>query len=85
MVNGFSGIFMVASVEAVSAVRQTKRDNRRGSDQNLRGKNAEGLFASILEDHAEGGTENSVACRTSSYGRNGRMQNFQYQTREYHY
>ncbi|MCM1092122.1 MAG: hypothetical protein NC413_14910 [Muribaculum sp.] len=65
MVNGFSGIFMVASVEAVSAVRQTKRDNRRSSGQELRGKNAEGLFASILEDHAEDEEEKTVACRTS--------------------
>lgn len=85
MVNGFSGIFLVASVEAVSALRQTRRDTRRDFQQERRGKNAEGFFAGILQDRAEGQGENTVACRTSAYGRNGRMQNFQYQTREYHY
>lgn len=75
MVNGFSSILMVASVEAVSAVGRTRRDKRRDSNQNLHGKNAEGFFAGILEDHAGGEDKNSVTCRTSAYGRNGRVQN----------
>lgn len=84
MVNGFSSIFMVASVTAVSGVSKTKRDERRDANSDSKKKNAERLFASILENSAKE-KANEVDCRTTTYGRDSMMQNFLYQTREYRY
>ena len=85
MVNGFSGIFMVASVAAVSGVNRTGRDERRDAHSDSKKKDAERLFASILEDSAKESKANVVDCRTTTYGRDSMMQNFLYQTREYRY
>lgn len=82
--NGVSGIFMVASVAAVSGVPRTKRDERRGADSHSKGKNAEKLFASILNDSARGDAE-TVDCNTTTYGRDSKLQNYHYQTKEYRY
>lgn len=84
MVNGFSGIFMVASVAAVSGVSKTRSDERRDAYSDSKKRNAEKLFASILEDSAKEKV-NDVDCRTTTYGRDSMMQNFLYQTREYRY
>ncbi|MDE5588896.1 MAG: hypothetical protein K2J60_07105 [Acetatifactor sp.] len=85
MVNGFSSIFMVASVAAVSGVSKTKRDERRDAYSDSKKRNAEKLFASILEDSAKESKADVVDCRTTTYGRDSMMQSFLYQTREYRY
>lgn len=76
---------MVASVAAVSGVYKTGRDERRDAHSGSKKKSAEKLFASILEDSAKENGANAVDCRTTTYGRDSRMQNFLYQTREYRY
>lgn len=76
---------MVASVTAVSGVSKTRRDERRDAHSDSKKKNAEGLFASILEDSAKESRADAVECRTTTYGRDSRVQNFLYQTREYRY
>lgn len=83
MVNGFSGIFMVTSVAAVSGVYKTGRDERR--DAHSGSKKKEKLFASILEESAKENRAEAVDCKTTTYGRDSRMQNYLYQTREYRY
>lgn len=85
MVNGFSGIFMVASVAAVSSVYKTGRDERRDAHSDPKKKNTERLFASILEDSAKENRADAVDCRTTTYGRDSRLQNYLHQTREYRY
>lgn len=85
MANGLSGIFMVASVAAVSGVSKTKRDERRDAHSDLKKKSAEKLFASILEGSVKEKRADAVDCQTTTYGRDSRMQNFLYQTREYRY
>ncbi len=85
MVNGFSGIFMVASVEAVSAAKRTRRDNQRNPYELNQRKDAGGLFAEILEDSAKKAERTVTDCTTTTYGRDSRMQTFLYRTREYHY
>lgn len=82
--NGVSGIFMVASVAAVSGVPRTRRDERRGTDSHSKGKNAEKLFASILSDSAKEKAD-TVDCCTTTYGRDSKVQNYLYQTKEYRY
>lgn len=76
---------MVASVAAVSGVSKTRRDERRDANSDLKKKNAERLFASILEDSVKENRADVVDCRTTTYGRDSKMQNFLYQTREYRY
>ncbi|MCM1193750.1 MAG: hypothetical protein NC123_17975 [Butyrivibrio sp.] len=76
---------MVASVAAVSGVSKTRRDERRDVYSDSKKKNAEKLFASILEDSAKENKANVVDCQTTTYGRDSRVQNFLYQTREYRY
>ncbi len=76
---------MVASVAAVSGVSKTRRDERRDANSDSKGKSAEKLFASILQDSVKENRADVVDCRTTTYGRDSRMQNFLYQTREYRY
>lgn len=85
MVNGFSSIFMVTSVAAVSGVHKTGRDERRDAYSDSKKGNAEKLFASILDDSVKEKKADVVDCRTTTYGRDSMMQNFLYQTREYRY
>lgn len=85
MVNGFSGIFMVASVAAVSGVPRAKYDQRRGAHSDSKKKDAEKLFASILEGSVKESRARAVDCRTVTYGRDSKVQDFLYQTREYRY
>lgn len=85
MVNGFSGIFMVASVAAVTGVSKTRRDERREPSSELKKKNAEKLFSSILEERTQENKADVVDCRTTTYGRDSKMQSFLYQTKEYRY
>ncbi len=76
---------MVASVAAVSGVSKTRRDERRESSFDMKKKGAENLFASILEESTQESRADVVDCRTTTYGRDSRMQNFLYQTKEYRY
>ena len=76
---------MVTSVAAVSGVYKTGRDERRNAHSDSKKKNAERLFAGILNDSAKENRADAVDCRTTTYGRDSRMQNFLYQTREYRY
>lgn len=76
---------MVTSVAAVSGVYKTRRDERRDAHSDSKKKNADRLFASILDDSAKENRADAVDCRTTTYGRDSRMQNFLYQTREYRY
>ncbi len=85
MVNGFSGIFMVASVTAVTGVSKTRRDERRETSSDLKKKGADNLFASILEESTQESKADVVDCRTTTYGRDSKMQNYLYQTKEYRY
>lgn len=82
--NGVSSIFMVTSVAAVSGVPKTRRDERRDANSHSRGKNAEKLFANILNDRVRDDAE-AVDCHTTTYGRDSKMQNYLYQTKEYRY
>lgn len=84
-VNGFSGIFMVNSVSAVSGVYKAKRDERRDARSDSKKKNAEKLFTSILKDSVKESRADMVDCQTITYGRDSKMQNYHYQTREYRY
>lgn len=84
-VNGFSGIFMVNSVAAVSGVYKAKRDERRDTRSDSKKKNAERLFTSILNDSVRESRADVVDCQTITYGRDSKMQNYHYQTREYRY
>lgn len=84
-VNGFSGIFMVNSVSAVSGVYKAKRDERRDARSDSKKKNAEKLFTSILKDSVKESRAEMVDCQTITYGRDSKMQNYHYQTREYRY
>lgn len=76
---------MVASVTAVTGVSKTRRDERREPSPELKKKNAEKLFASILEESTQEKGADEVDCRTTTYGRDSRMQSFLYQTKEYRY
>ncbi len=75
---------MVASVAAVSGVPKIRRDERRNANSDSKGKNAEKLFANILKDSVVEKAD-AVDCRTTTYGRDSKMQNYLYQTREYRY
>lgn len=74
---------MVNSVTAVSGVYKTRRDERRVPASQYGKKNAEGLFAKILEENIKETGSNAVDCCTVTYGRDCKMQTFLYQTREY--
>jgi len=77
---------MVTSVTAVPGIRKVRRDDRRNANSDSGKRNAEGLFAQILEDSAkETKADDSLNCCTTTYGRDSRMQTFLYQTREYRY
>ena len=82
--NGVSSILMVSSIAAVSGVPRARRDERRNADSHSRGKNAEKLFASILNDRVKDDAD-AVDCRTTTYGRDSKLQNYLYQTKEYRY
>lgn len=74
---------MVNSVTAVSGVYKTRRDERRIPASQYGKKNAEGLFAKILEENVKETSGNDVDCCTVTYGRDRKMQTFLYQTKEY--
>lgn len=85
MTNGFSSIFMVASVSAAPVLRKTGRDDPGISGSGFQKKSGAGLFSNILKETMDQYTEDAVDCRTTTYGRDRKMQTFLYQTREYHY
>lgn len=85
MVNGFSSIFMVTSVAAVSGVPKAKHDQQRGAYSDSKKKDTEKLFASILEGSVQENRAKAMDCRTITYGRDSKVQDFFYQTREYRY
>lgn len=76
---------MVNSVSAVSGVYKAKRDERRDARSDSKKKNAEKLFTSILKDSVKESRAEMVDCQTITYGRDSKMQNYHYQTREYRY
>lgn len=76
---------MVTSVEAVSGVSMMKRDRRRDARSDSEQNGAEGLFAKILEENTRETKNTVVNCHTTTYGSDSKMQNFNYQTREYRY
>lgn len=85
MVNGFSGIFMVASVSAIPGIRKTDQDARQSSDYKSRKNSAGSLFAKILKETAQETADDAMDCCTTTYGRDSKMQEYLHQKREYHY
>lgn len=85
MVNGFSGIFMVASVAAVSNVPKTRREEPRIPYSDFKKENGVRSFARILEENVKETKAALMDCNTMTYGRDSRMRDFSYQAREYHY
>ncbi len=85
MANGVTGIFMVHSVMAAPMISKPKRDEQRSVNSKTKGKNDNKLFAAILEETTQQSEPAPTACQTTLYGRDSRLQNFQYLTREYHY
>lgn len=78
---------MVNSVMAVPTVRKAKRDDHRSVHSDARGRNENKLFAEILEETTKQPEQEPapMACQTTMYDRDSRLQNFTYLTREYHY
>lgn len=76
---------MVHSVMAVPTAKKVKRDDNRSSHSNTKDKNENKLFAAILEETTQQSEPAPMSCQTTLYNRDSRMQNFHYQTREYHY
>lgn len=85
MVNGFSGIFMVASVSAVPGIQKTDRNARQSSGPKPKKDSAGSLFARILKETAQETAEDAMDCRTTTYGRDSKMQEYLHRKREYHY
>ena len=85
MVNGFSSIFMVASVTAVPGVRNTGRDEKQSSGSDSKKNSASRLFARILREAAQETTDDALDCHTTTYGRDSKMQDYLHKKREYHY
>lgn len=85
MVNGFSGIFMVASVSAIPSIRKTDRDARQSPGPKPKKDSASSLFARILKETAQETAEDAMDCRTTTYGRDSKMQEYLHRKREYHY
>ncbi len=79
MVNGFSGIFMVASVAAVSGVPKTRREEPRVPD--FKKGNGTRLFTQILEENLKETKRAAMDCNTTTYGRDSIMRDFSYQAR----
>lgn len=84
MMNGFSSIFMVASVSAVPLPRRTGRDEQ-GAFYGSAKQNGKSLFAGILADTMDRQVEEKADCSTTTYGRDRQLQTFLHRTREYHY
>lgn len=85
MTNGFSSIFMVASVTAVPGMRKTGRDEKQSFGSNSKKDSASRLFASILKETAQETADDAMDCRTTTYGRDSKMQEYLHQKREYRY
>lgn len=85
MVNGFSGIFMVASISAVPGIRKTDRDARQSLGPKSKKDSAGSLFARILKETTQETTDDAMDCRTTTYGRDSKMQEYLHKKREYHY
>lgn len=78
---------MVHSVMAVPTVKKTKRDDHRPVHSDAKSKDGNKLFATILEETTQKPEPETapMACQTTMYDRDSRLQNFNYLTREYHY
>lgn len=76
---------MVHSVMATPRVGKTKRDDRHSANSGAKDKDDNKLFATILEEATQKPEPAPTACQTTLYGRDSRLQNFNYLTREYHY
>ncbi len=82
--NGLTGIFMVTSVMAVPRPGKLKKDNRSNSHSNSNREETNALFAQALQDASQEMPAVPRECYTTVYGRDSRMQTFQYCSREYH-
>lgn len=82
---GFTGIFMVHSVEAVSTVGRIKREHQSPVYSGNVANSSNGSFAQVLERAKEETQESPMNCVTTTYGRDCKMRTFFYQPREYHF
>jgi|GluameStandDraft_1065615.scaffolds.fasta_scaffold107946_1 hypothetical protein len=74
-----SSIFMVQQVEAVPHVGKAVRERRRAVYPDAKGKQSSGTFAQLLQDAVEQGTDSSMNCHVTTYGRDCRIRIFDYQ------
>lgn len=85
MTNGFSSIFMVASVTAAPGMRKTGRDEKQSSGSGSKKDSAGKLFASILKETAQKTADDAMDCHTTTYGPDSKVQEYLHQKREYRY
>ena len=82
---GFSSIFMVQSVAAVSKTGKIKRDQQKTFDSESGNQSSNGSFAKVLENAKREAQNAPMDCHTTTYGRDSRIQTFFYQPREYRF
>ncbi len=76
---------MVQSVLAAPMIGKLKREEQRLPYSRPREEESEGLFSRLLEEATQKLESAPRACHTTLYGRDSRLQNFHYLSKEYHY
>lgn len=76
---------MVQSVLAAPMIGKLKREEQRLPYSHPGKEESGGLFSQLLEEATQKLESAPKACHTTLYGRDSRIQTFQYLSREYHY
>ena len=76
---------MVHSVAAVPMTGRVRRDPQRSCYPESGSQSSKGSFAQVLENVTKEVRDDSIDCRTTTYGRDSRIETFYYQSRAYHF
>lgn len=76
---------MVNSVVAVPKTASVRRDRYNSSYSEAKAQTSNNSFAKVLEEAKKEENNIPMSCHTVSYGRDSRIQSFDYQTREYRF
>lgn len=82
--SGLRSSFMVNSVLAITKERELQRNDSKTPDSGLGQKKSDLFFSQILQKAVEKEKSAPTECNTTTYGPDGRLVTFRYQTREYH-